>query len=117
MERLVIVLIAAILCWMNSAKEEEVEVLLDRATKLNPDFYVDENAFMEVADALGFGSNSSVTADTDVGMRSQSIYSVSSDSENNVQSSADRNSNESQHNGNTRRGRYGRLAGMARSNN
>ena len=87
MERLVILLIAFVLCLMNSATEEEVEVLLDRATKLNPDFYVDENAFMEVANALGFGINSVTAAD----------------------------SNEGNNNGGPRRSRYGRVAGMARS--
>ena len=115
MERLVILLIAFVLCLMNSATEEEVEVLLDRATKLNPDFYVDENAFMEVANALGFGINSVTAADSNVGMRNQSVYAVSSDTQDNVQSAVDRNSNEGNNNGGPGRSRYGRVAGMARS--
>lgn len=115
MERLVILLIAFVLCWMNSATEEEVEVLLDRATKLNPDFYVDENAFMEVANALGFGNNSVTAADSDVGMWNQSVYAVSSDTQDNVQSAVNRDSNEGNNNGSPRRSRYGRVAGVARS--
>ncbi|MCM1440604.1 MAG: hypothetical protein NC131_15615 [Roseburia sp.] len=115
MERLIIILIALILCLKNAAEEEEVEVLLDRATKLNPDFFVDENAFMEVANALGFGTNSTVADSSDVGVRGQSVHTVSSDTQDNVQSASDGNSPQGQHHGRTRRGRYGNMASMART--
>lgn len=115
MELLIIVLIALVLCLKNAAEEEEVEVLLDRATKLNPDFYVDENAFMEVANALGFGNNSVVADNADVGVRGQSVHTVSSDSQDNVQSAPNGNGVEGHHNGRARRGRYGGMAGLART--
>lgn len=115
MERLIIVLIALVLCLKNAAEEEEVEVLLDRATKLNPDFYVDENAFMEVANALGFGNNSVSTDNTDVGVRGQSVHTVSSNTADNVQSAPNGNRVEGNNNGRPRRGRYGGMAGVART--
>lgn len=43
---------------------EQEEVIELRETRLNPNFYRDENAFMEVAHVLGFmgsGDNSSST--------------------------------------------------------
>lgn len=49
--------------------EEEVLV---RETRLNPNFYVDENAFMEVANALGFGTSGADTSSTDVDLRDES---------------------------------------------
>lgn len=58
MEAFVIVLVATVLYFLNSTERVEEEVVEIRETKLNPNFYVDEDAFMEVANGLGFGSNS-----------------------------------------------------------
>lgn len=58
MEAFVIILIATVLYFLNSTERVVEEVVEIRETKLNPDFYVDEDAFMEVANGLGFGSNS-----------------------------------------------------------
>lgn len=60
MEALIIILVALVLCLKNAQEEQyEEEVLTDRETRLNPSFYCDENAFMEVADALGFSTDHS----------------------------------------------------------
>lgn len=61
MEAFVIILIATVLYFLNSTERVVEEVVEIRETKLNPDFYVDEDAFMEVANGLGFGSNSRST--------------------------------------------------------
>lgn len=58
MEAFVIILIATVLYFLNSTERVVEEVVEIRETKLNPNFYVDEDAFMEVANGLGFGSNS-----------------------------------------------------------
>lgn len=72
MDALIIILVACILCLKNEVKVDVVEErVLARETRLNPEFYVDENAFMEVANALGFGINSPDTGGSDVDMRDQ----------------------------------------------
>lgn len=56
MDALIIIIVACILCLRNAVDPAPVEEeVLVRETRLNPNFYVDENAFMEVANALGFG--------------------------------------------------------------
>lgn len=61
MEAFIILIIATVLYFVNSTERVVEEVIEVRETKLNPNFYVDENAFMEVANGLGFGSNSRST--------------------------------------------------------
>lgn len=56
MDAVVIILLALVLCLVNGVEPEQEEVIELRETKLNPNFYVDENAFMGVAHALGFSS-------------------------------------------------------------
>ena len=58
MEAFIILIIATVLYFVNSTERVVEEVIEVRETKLNPNFYVDENAFMEVANGLGFSSNS-----------------------------------------------------------
>lgn len=57
MEYLIVILIALGLALKNYTYEIEEEVIGPRETRLNPDFYEDEDAFMEVAHALGFRVN------------------------------------------------------------
>lgn len=64
MEYLIIVLIALGLALKNYTGDVEEEFIGPRETRLNPDFYEDEDAFMEVAHALGFRVNN---FDTDSG--------------------------------------------------
>lgn len=64
MDAIIIVLLALVLCFVNGIEPEQEEVIELRETRLNPNFYRDENAFMEVAHVLGFmgsGDNSSST--------------------------------------------------------
>lgn len=61
MEAFIILIIATVLYFVNSTERVVEEVVEVRETKLNPNFYVDENAFMEVANGLGFSSNSRST--------------------------------------------------------
>lgn len=62
MDAIIILCVTLILCLLNAKPEEVQEIeILDRETRLNPEFYVDENAFMEVANALGFGTNDSLS--------------------------------------------------------
>lgn len=84
MELLVMIVIALVLSLMNSVEVEEVEDVIERETALNPEFIVYEDAFMEVANALGFGTDSSVTCDTDGNMRAESVYSIPATTEDNV---------------------------------
>ena len=58
MEYLILVLIGVSLCLKNYCPSEESaseNIVLE--TRLNPNFYEDEDAFMEVAHALGFNSS------------------------------------------------------------
>ena len=59
MDAIIILIATLIFCMYNAVPEEieEIEVI-DRESKLNPEYYIDENAFMEVANALGFGGDS-----------------------------------------------------------
>lgn len=52
MDALIVILLALALCLKNSVEPEIEEVIEERETRLNPTFYVDEHAFMEVADAI-----------------------------------------------------------------
>ena len=60
MDALIIIVAAFILCIRNgkeSADEIEISMIKQEApleTKLNPDFYDDPNAFMRIANELGF---------------------------------------------------------------
>ena len=77
MEYLIIVLIALGLALKNYTGETvEEEFVGPRETRLNPDFYVDEDAFMEVAHALGFRVDDCVTAGGDDVLWSESDNSV-----------------------------------------
>lgn len=69
MDILIVIIIAAVLCLKNAKEIEYEEVMIVRETRLNPNFYVDENAFMEVAHALGFGDDSVDTNTADMGVR------------------------------------------------
>lgn len=71
MEALIVILLALILCYLNAVETEVEEQVLVRATRLNPNFYKDENAFMEVADALGFSRIDSYTGSGVRSMRSE----------------------------------------------
>lgn len=51
---ILIVALVLILKRSNVPIEEQEQAPMRRETKLNPDFYEDENAFMEVAHELGF---------------------------------------------------------------
>lgn len=56
MDALIIIIVACLLCLKNAVEPAPVEEeVLVRETRLNPNFYVDENAFMEVANALVLG--------------------------------------------------------------
>ena len=51
---ILIVALILILKRSNAPIEEQEQAPMKRETKLNPDFYEDENAFMEVVHELGF---------------------------------------------------------------
>lgn len=69
MDALILILIAVFFCVRQGLDAVEVdedlaeEVQPELETKLNPSFYSDENAYMEVANALGF-SNTGSSSDT-----------------------------------------------------
>lgn len=50
----IVILIVALLLVLKTGEVVNEEVIMKRETKLNPDYYEDENAFMEVAHELGF---------------------------------------------------------------
>ena len=72
MDVLLIIIVACILCLKNAVEPASVEEeVLIRETQLNPSFYVDENAFMEVANALGFGTDMRSANSPDADMRTE----------------------------------------------
>lgn len=87
MDLLIIILVALVLCWKNTTEPEiQEEIILHRETRLNPTYYVDENAFMEVAHALGFGLDTKYANSSDGDMWSESDDIVPSCSEEYVRS-------------------------------
>lgn len=90
MEYLIIVLIALGLALKNYTGETvEEEFVGPRETRLNPDFYVDEDAFMEVAHALGFRVDDCDTASGDDVLWSEPDNSISSHTERTVSEQSD----------------------------
>lgn len=79
MELLVVIVIALVLALMNSVETQVTEDVIVRETLLNPEFFVCEDAFMEVASALGFGADSSSPYNTDSGMRTEPVHSIPAD--------------------------------------
>lgn len=53
MDGIIILLVAVVIILKDKSPVEE-ETVMKRETKLNPNFYEDEEAFMEVAHELGF---------------------------------------------------------------
>lgn len=54
MDGIIILIIGAIICLRKNNTPEEVVEVLKRETRVNPDYIKDENAFMKVANNLGF---------------------------------------------------------------
>lgn len=94
--------------------EEEVLV---RETRLNPNFYVDENAFMEVANALGFGTSGADTSSTDVDLRDESDDDIPINTSCFIQSSVRGDNDRIASASELGSGRSRRVDRMARSNN
>ena len=70
MDAVIIMVAALVLCLLNGQESGvEEEPVLERETRLNPEFYVDENAFMEVANVLGFGVSGTDSDSADVLLR------------------------------------------------
>lgn len=65
MEYLIIVLIALGLALKNYNSDTTEEIIGPREIRLNPSFYEDEDAFMEVAHALGFRVDTGYTGSRD----------------------------------------------------
>lgn len=88
MDALIIIIVACLLCLKNAVEPAPVEEeVLVRETRLNPNFYVDENAFMEVANALGFGTSGADASSTDVDLRDESDDDIPIDTSCFIQSS------------------------------
>lgn len=90
MEYLIVVLIALGLALKNYTYEIEEEVIGPRETRLNPDFYEDEDAFMEVAHALGFRVNNFDTVSGDNVLWTEPDNVVSSYTEGTISKQSDR---------------------------
>lgn len=54
MDGIIILLVAVVIILKDKSPVVEEETVMKRETKLNPNFYEDEEAFMEVAHELGF---------------------------------------------------------------
>ena len=60
MDALIIFFVSFLLCLFNHREVEEEDTVTEtvyRETKLNPTFYKDEGAFMEIAHDLGFANS------------------------------------------------------------
>ena len=90
MEYLIVVLIALGLALKNFNTETVDEVIGPRETRLNPNFYEDEDAFMEVAHALGFRVDTVYTDSRDDVLRVQSDNTFPTGTEGTVSESTDR---------------------------
>lgn len=118
MDALIIIIVACILCLRNAVDPTPVEEeVLVRETRLNPNFYVDENAFMEVANALGFGTRGADTSSTDVDLRDESDDDIPINTSCFIQSSVRGDNDRIASASELGSGRSRRVDRMARSNN
>ena len=118
MDALIIIIVACILCLRNAVDPAPVEEeVLVRETRLNPNFYVDENAFMEVVNALGFGTSGADTSSTDVDLRDESDDDIPINTSCFIQSSVRGDNDRIASASELRSGRSRRVDRMARSNN